>query len=92
MWAWLTDNPRSDVSEAIADGWCGVYGLPRVLWLGEDATLRLAPVPELEALRYNPRRSDDVTVVENTEVGQDSSRKSTVCTRCGRASPTPRVR
>jgi beta-fructofuranosidase len=62
MWAWLTDNPRAEIDEAIADGWCGVYGLPRVLWLGEDDTLRIAPAPELQMLRYNARSFEDVTL------------------------------
>ena len=47
MWAWLTDNPPDDKQR----GWSGVYGLPRSLWLGEDGTLRMAPVSELAALR-----------------------------------------
>lgn len=47
MWAWLTDNPPDEEKR----GWSGVYGLPRTLWLGEDGTLRMRPVPELEALR-----------------------------------------
>ena len=68
MWAWLTDNPRKETDEAIADGWCGVYGLPRVLWLGEDDTLRLAPAPELQVLRYNERRCDDITLDDGAEV------------------------
>jgi beta-fructofuranosidase len=67
MWAWLTDNPRSEIDEAIADGWCGVYGLPRVLWLGDDDTLRLTPAPELSVLRYNAARFDDITLDGDTE-------------------------
>ena len=67
MWAWLTDNARAEMDEAIADGWCGVYGLPRVLWLGADGTLRLAPVPELESLRYNAKRFDDVALDQDAE-------------------------
>ncbi|MFN2157115.1 MAG: glycoside hydrolase family 32 protein [Anaerolineae bacterium] len=67
MWAWLTDNLRPEIEDAIADGWCGVYALPRVLWLGEDDTLRLAPAPELEVLRYNPKRFDDITLDDDTE-------------------------
>ncbi len=47
MWAWLTDNPSGDRER----GWSGVYGLPRSLWLGEDGTLRMQPVKELESLR-----------------------------------------
>jgi beta-fructofuranosidase len=67
MWAWLTDNARSGIDDAIADGWCGVYGLPRVLWLGEDDTLRIAPAPELESLRYNAKCFDDVTLAQDAE-------------------------
>ena len=47
MWAWLTDNPPGEAEK----GWSGVYGLPRSLWLGEDGTLRMRPVRELESLR-----------------------------------------
>ena len=67
MWAWLTDNPRAEIGKAIADGWCGVYGLPRVLWLGKDDTLRLAPAPELQVLRYNAKPFDDISLDENAE-------------------------
>jgi beta-fructofuranosidase len=67
MWAWLTDNARAELNDAIADGWCGIYGLPRVLWLGDDNTLRIAPVPELQSLRYNAKRFDDVTLDHNAE-------------------------
>jgi beta-fructofuranosidase len=49
MWSWLLDNPK----EENKNGWSGVYGLPRVLWLRDDNTLGIAPVPELEMLRYN---------------------------------------
>ena len=63
MWAWLTDYPAREHDEALRDGWCGVYGLPRVLWLGnDDRTLHLAPAPELERLRYHPREFDDLTL------------------------------
>ena len=73
MWAWLRDDPFSGTDQeerhrqAIADGWAGVYGLPRVLWLGEDDTLRMAPAPELQTLRYNERRFDDIGLDDGTE-------------------------
>jgi beta-fructofuranosidase len=47
MWAWLLDNPGGDK----ARGWSGVYGLPRTLWVGDDGTLRMRPVSEIETLR-----------------------------------------
>ena len=56
MWAWLTDNPPWDKEK----GWSGVYGLPRSLWLGEDGSLRLAPVKELETLRGLHRTSGPI--------------------------------
>jgi len=58
MWAWLVDNPRGEE----ARGWSGVYGLPRSLWLGEDGTLRMRPVKELEMLRGDERAWNDVTL------------------------------
>ena len=52
MWSWLLDNPTGDRER----GWSGVYGLPRSLWVGEDHTLRMAPVGELQILRGPVRR------------------------------------
>lgn len=52
MWAWLLDN-RADELDG---GWCGVYGVPRTLWLGDDGELRMRPVEELKTLRINERK------------------------------------
>jgi len=62
MWAWLTDNPPGENQR----GWSGVYGLPRTLWLGEDGTLRMRPVPELETLRSHERAWKDTTLTEGS--------------------------
>jgi len=61
MWAWLTDNRQDDKER----GWSGVYGLPRTLWLGEDGTLRMRPVPELECLRSHEMAWSDTTVADD---------------------------
>jgi len=61
MWAWLLDNRDNE----IANGWNGVYGLPRTLWLGEDGRLRMKPVPELENLRINEKTFENVEVASN---------------------------
>lgn len=58
MWSWLLDNPPGEREK----GWSGVYGLPRTLWLGEDGTLRMRPVKELETLRCNPKSWSDSTL------------------------------
>jgi len=55
MWAWLLDNPSGEQQR----GWSGVYGLPRSLWLGDDGTLRMAPVKELETLRRHEKSWSD---------------------------------
>jgi len=60
MWAWLTDNPGGEE----ARGWSGVYGLPRSLWLGEDGTLRMRPVKELETLRCGEKTWSDITIAD----------------------------
>jgi beta-fructofuranosidase len=62
MWAWLLDNPGGDKER----GWSGVYGLPRSLWLGEDGTLRMQPVKELEDLRCH-EQSWSATTLANGE-------------------------
>jgi len=58
MWAWLMDNPPGENQR----GWSGVYGLPRTLWLGDDGTLRMRPIPELETLRSHERMWKDTTL------------------------------
>ncbi len=58
MWSWLTDNPKGEETK----GWSGVYGLPRSLWLGEDGTLRMRPVKELEMLRCDEKTWSDITL------------------------------
>lgn len=62
MWAWLTDNPGGDKEK----GWSGVFGLPRTLWLGDDNTLRMKPVQEIESLRYHPLTWSESVVGEGT--------------------------
>lgn len=66
MWAWIKDG--REVATCDASGWSGVMSLPRVLWLGEDKTLRMAPAEELSLLRYHPRKREDVTIAADTEV------------------------
>ena len=45
-------------------GWSGVYGLPRSLWLGDDGTLRLQPVKELETLRCHEKSWSDLALAD----------------------------
>ena len=66
MWAWIFDGREEETRKK--SGWSGTMSLPRVLWLGEDKTLRMGPPEELEVLRYNPKRLEDLTVQADDEV------------------------
>ena len=66
MWAWIFDGRERSTRDASA--WSGTMSLPRVLWLAEDKTLHMAPPEELALLRYNPRRSENLTVQADTEL------------------------
>ncbi|MCU0519494.1 MAG: glycoside hydrolase family 32 protein [Anaerolineae bacterium] len=66
MWAWVFDG-REPPTRA-ASGWSGTLSLPRVLWLGEDRTLRLAPPEELAGLRTKLRTFSGLTVPVDGEV------------------------
>ena len=41
--------------------------LPRVLWLGDDKSLRMRPAEELKTLRYNARKLSGLTVEADSE-------------------------
>jgi beta-fructofuranosidase len=66
MWAWIFDGRERATIDASV--WSGTMSLPRVLWLGEDKTLRMAPPEELALLRYNLRMHGDLTVPADTEL------------------------
>ena len=60
MWAWLFDGREASTRQASM--WSGTMSLPRVLWLGDDGTLRMAPPEELALSRYAPWQSEGLTV------------------------------
>ncbi|MFT7033814.1 MAG: beta-fructofuranosidase [Cyclobacteriaceae bacterium] len=66
MWTWMFDDRPKSMKNDI--GWTGTYGLPRSLWLGEDGTLRMNPIKELEQLRLNEQSQSNVAVKSGSEV------------------------
>jgi len=66
MWAWIFDDRPDKLKKY--NGWTGTYGLPRSLWLGEDGTLKMRPVRELEALRMNEKVLSNLKVNSGEEV------------------------
>jgi beta-fructofuranosidase len=61
MWAWIREMRKTT-------GWSGTLSLPRVLYLGEDKTLRISPPKELEIMRYNPKTLENLTVTADAEL------------------------
>ena len=61
LWGWLREG-RSDTAQRAA-GWSGVMSLPRVLTLGRDGTLGMAPAPEIAALRGKHHRWEGLPIV-----------------------------
>ncbi|AMV40650.1 GH32 C-terminal domain-containing protein [Planctomyces sp. SH-PL62] len=59
IWAWVTDPRTLPTQQATGSG---VQSLPRVIDLDADGNLTIKPVPELERLRRNHRRSADMSV------------------------------
>jgi len=76
MWAWIFDGRGRGTRGA--SGWSGTMSLPRVLWLGEDGTLRMRPPEELESLRYNARSTDNLTVGPDSELKLDDIRGTSI--------------
>jgi beta-fructofuranosidase len=66
MWAWIFDGRSGSARQA--SGWSGTMSLPRVLWLGEDRTLRMRPAEELARLRYNGRKRTGLSVEADGEL------------------------
>jgi beta-fructofuranosidase len=66
MWAWTLDGPSYDTRMDF--GWSGTMSLPRVLSLGDDGMLRMRVPEEIEALRYDARRMDGLTVAAGSEL------------------------
>lgn len=66
---WIFDDRPDTIKNE--NGWTGTYGLPRSLWLGEDGTLRMRPVKELEQLRLKEQAASDVLVESGKDVSMD---------------------
>ncbi|MEI6219356.1 MAG: glycoside hydrolase family 32 protein, partial [bacterium] len=64
MWGWATgwsSYPGERNRQSLA-GWAGMQTIPRVMSLAKDNTLRFDPAPELESLRAEHYREENVTV------------------------------
>jgi len=49
-------------------GWSGCMTLPRILSLGEDGVLQIEPAPEIEVLRFNHRKCENIALAADSEM------------------------
>ena len=70
MWAWIMDEPHFGVRSQ--HGWSGTLSLPRVLSLGDDGQLRMDVPEEIEALRQETFKEQDLALPADTDVTVDS--------------------
>jgi len=66
MWAWIFDKPGFGTRNDF--GWSGTMSLPRVLSLADDGTLRMEVPKEIENLRYNHQKKNNLTVKADSEL------------------------
>ena len=64
LWAWVTD-PRTIATQQSTGS--GVQSLPRVLNITKDGTLTITPAEELQALRRNHRKRENLRVPADSE-------------------------
>ena len=76
MWSWIFDG-RSDATRKNSE-WSGEMSLPRELWLGDDQTLRMRPVEELQRLRCHEQTVAAMTVEADKEVVLDKIAGNTI--------------
>lgn len=67
LFGWIPEGPQPGGRDWARFGWSSCISLPRLLSLGPDGTLRIQPVPELEALRLNRRRLEHLPLAEGRE-------------------------
>ncbi len=69
MWAWIFDGPGFKTRGQY--GWSGTMSLPRVLSLGADGGLRMNPPAEIEQMRYNPKKKENLTINADSDLTVD---------------------
>lgn len=69
MWAWVLDRRSEDDIRKV--GWSGMMTLPRVLSLDEKGALKIEPIPEIETLRANPQKRENIAVAAGSEIALD---------------------
>lgn len=73
LFGWIPDGDHAGRSWQ-EKGWASVISLPRLLSLGPDGSLRIMPAPELEILRFNHRRHQDVPLADGADILLDGLR------------------
>lgn len=64
FWGWVREGRKG----ASSKGWGSVATLPRILSLHDDASLKIEPAPELESLRINARKHENISITVDNNV------------------------
>ncbi len=64
FWGWVREGRKG----ASSKGWGSVATLPRILSLHDDASLKIEPAPELESLRMNARKHENLSITVDNQV------------------------
>lgn len=65
FWAWAVDQRTRQT--ALLSGWAGVLTMPRVLSLAGDGSMLISPAEELEVLRHDPQRHENVIIEADSQ-------------------------
>jgi len=66
FWGWVCAGRSLEALKAA--GWSGVMSMPRVLSMGDDGTVCIEPVKEIERLRINPVGRENLELADGVEV------------------------
>jgi beta-fructofuranosidase len=76
MWAWIFDGPGFKTRTDYA--WSGTMSLPRVLSLGKDGMLRMNLPEEIERLRYNAKKKQNLAIASDSEIALEDIRGNSI--------------
>lgn len=66
QWEWMPQF--NDWGPTFREGWCGFFNVPREVHMMEDGSLQFPPVREIQSLREEVWKKDELVVTEETEL------------------------
>jgi len=76
IWGWVSDEGDIRPSHLPNYGWSGIMSLPRVVSLSGKGPLHINPPEEIQAIRLNEMRENDIVLQPNSETTLQARGKS----------------